>query len=335
MRKPLFYYLTLALFAISLLASCDEEETTKLSMTGSIKYTLPSYLESGTTLDLVASGITEPEEVVYHWWSATELIKDTIDGPNLSFTIPTEPGEYSLTCYSSCDGYYDAINTQYTTVINPSFNGTIKGIVKGDSIKDSRDNNWYYYSTIGQLDWFTENLRYLGTGKPYALAEPISLVIGNLYSWNDATGGVSASGLGAGPKGACPDGWSVPTKEDWEDLAKTLNNGTALSFDDKWEGLGGKVTAEIYFNGEKMWPYSPDNAKENLFGWNAIPAGNSKDSYVRFQNLFSYGMWWSSTQKSDDQASYRYIFYNQSLFAPNDVDKSSYGVSVRCVRLAQ
>ena len=54
-------------------------------------------------------------------------------------------------------------------------------------------------------------------------ADDIGLVLGRLYTWKEATLGESKSGLGEGPQGICPDGWTVPTNEDWEALAKTLS----------------------------------------------------------------------------------------------------------------
>ncbi|NJD22614.1 MAG: T9SS type A sorting domain-containing protein [Melioribacter sp.] len=43
---------------------------------------------------------------------------------------------------------------------------------------------------------------------------------GGLYQWNEAMGYSRI----AGTKGICPDGWHIPTKEEYETLAATINN---------------------------------------------------------------------------------------------------------------
>ncbi len=332
MRRPVLFIILSIIISSVFLFSCKKKEETKLTMGGGIKYDMPEYVMVGTEHKLTVSGITLPENPKYFWKADTLIAKDTVWGQEFAFKVPSKAGNYSITAGAMFTGYYTRTLSMTIFAIDPAFNASVKGIERKDSIQDVRDGNWYYVSKIGQLWWFTQNLRYKPVGVPYINQEPLGSLFGHLYSWKDATGGFSASGVGAGPQGVCPAGWSVPTKEDWENLGKELNGGVAIPYDNLWVGLGGKVTTEAYFHDRRMWAYSPDNLKENKFGWNALPTGSSKDYYKRFNNLYQYGMWWSSTQKSASEASYRYIYYNQSYFAPNVTDKETVGVSVRCVK---
>ena len=65
-------------------------------------------------------------------------------------------------------------------------------------------------------------------------------MFGRLYTWNDATGGESASGLGNGVQGVCPEGWSIPTAEDWVDLAMAVNGGENVEFKEDSRQVYGK-----------------------------------------------------------------------------------------------
>ena len=161
-----------------------------------------------------------------------------------------------------------------------------------------------------------------------------AFVYGRLYTWNDATGGVSASGLGQGVQGVCPEGWSIPTKEDWEDLSAVLNEGEALPFSSDWKGLAGKIMAPATFNGEKIWPYSPDVDITNDYGWNALAAGTCTLNYSQFSNVGKYGFWWSGTEKDSNNAHFRYIYNEYPNVSFNLSSKDGMAASVRCVRLA-
>lgn len=323
----------------------DDEEDDRLYMSGTLSFDFPSYAVVGQEVESYVSGITTPSgsDLEYFWVSSDMDISDndTVIGQSISFTLPADPGEYSITVYArSISGeYYSSSSTASVQVISTDADG-VSGWTPGtDRYTDVRDGEIYHYRTYGSLDWFTQNLRYSGAdadtllGRPYDDSEGIDQIFGRLYSWNDATGGVSGSGLGGGPQGACPEGWSVPTVEDWEDLALAVG-GSALDFLDHWAGIGEMVSAPITLNGSAMWPYSPDNLHTNTRDWNGFPTGNSRDHYGEYENIAVYGMWWASTENADGMVPYRFIFYNTDTFDVYYTDKESYGVSVRCVRLS-
>lgn len=323
----------------------DDEEDDRLYMSGTLSFDFPSYAVVGQKVESYVSGITTPSgsDLEYYWVSSDMDISDndTVVGQSISFTLPADPGEYSITVYArSISGeYYSSSSTASVQVISTDADG-VSGWTPGTGrYTDVRDGEIYHYRTYGSLDWFTQNLRYSGAdadtllGRPYDDSEGIDQIFGRLYSWNDATGGISGSGLGGGPQGACPEGWSVPTVEDWEDLALAVG-GSALDFLDHWAGIGEMVSAPITLNGSAMWPYSPDNLHTNTGGWNGFPTGNSRDHYGEYENIAVYGMWWASTENADGMVPYRFIFYNTDTFDVYYTDKESYGVSVRCVRLS-
>lgn len=339
MKRLVLIFLLIPTFVLFVVSSCKKEEEETLYMTGTTTYDFPMYGLKGETIETYSTGVSYPKGVTYFWYSSA-LLKDTVFGQSLKVTLPDTTGSFTLIGGAKYTGYYSSVSTKTITIIDPDVSeGSLKGIAISDSIFiDERDWNDYRYVTIGNLQWFTQNLRYAGTednpvGRPYSGAVAISLIFGNLYTWEDATGGISASGLGCGVQGACPEGWSVPTREDWEDLGKVLNADAEVSFDDNWDGLAEQVTPDAYFNDQRMWPYCPDFTKRNTLGWNALPCGNSTDGYNRFRYIFKYGMWWSSTEADESRGSYRYIFYDQSAFPMHSISKTDFGASVRCVRL--
>ncbi|MCI2083012.1 MAG: hypothetical protein LKK19_02295 [Bacteroidales bacterium] len=317
------------------LASCNSDDSsTSLTMSGSVTYDFPTYVITGKTYYSTISGISVPDTCSYMWYVPLKST-DSIRTRTLQFTIPDTLCTSSVLGAAKANGYYSSTKTVSFTTIDPSLNGSITGVgyENNGSFRDPRDNKLYYTAHIGDLDWMASNLAYEGAGHSYEDQDALQTILGRLYSWNEATGGESGSGLAGGPRGICPKGWTIPTKEDWEDLAKALNNGTELPFFDLWDGIGGTATADAYLNGDRFWPYSPDNLHTNKLYWNALPAGNFTYAGDTFAGLSDYGFWWTALKKDNGTAYYRYIYYDTDTFPTNSADPDDFGASVRCVKL--
>ncbi len=318
-------------------ASCDkddDEEETLLTLEGSPNFYLPIYASPGDTLEMHASGVAT--KGTYYAWSLGGLdsLYASADQLTIKAIAPDSLGVYEVTLTADCgDEYYSSSLTQYITILGDS---SLVGTVESDvHIVDPRDNTEYGVVTIGNLEWFNGNLNWKGAGAGYGKTEAAALLFGRLYTWEDATGGESGSGLGGGPQGVCPPGWSIPTNEDWIDLAMAVNGGKEVGFMDNWKGIAPALMADAQFTGLAAWKYSPAVTPTNEYGWNALAGGYSANGYNNYSNLLSYGFWWSSTEMDSNNAHYRYMYSEYPDFSVNYCAKDGMGASVRCVRLKQ
>jgi len=76
--------------------------------------------------------------------------------------------------------------------------------------------------------------------------------------------------------------------------------------------------------------WSPNTGATNETGFTALPGGY-RSSNGTFSYIGDYGLWWSSTESSTDDAWRRYMYYNLSN-VNRDYDSKTNGYSVRCVR---
>ncbi len=336
MKKILNYTALLAMCTMVLFSSCkkEDDDETLLYLEGSPWFELPMYANVGDTLTLYASGVTT-EGATYKWqFFGLDTVSFALDSSNVTIHIPDTLGTFTVTLTADAgDDYYSSSTSLIITSLSEN---SLTGLpVPQKRFVDPRDSNVYPIVEIGNLEWFAKNLNWEGKGIGYAKTEAAANVMGRLYTWNDATGGESASGLGQGVQGVCPDGWSIPTREDWMDLAKAVSGGQEMDFMADWKGIAGKLMVQAYLNGEKMWPYSPSVNPTNDYGWNAIPCGSSYNDYNNYQNIFSYGFWWTSTERDSSTAHYKYIFKEYPNVSVNYTSKDGLGASVRCVRLIE
>lgn len=145
---------------------------------------------------------------------------------------------------------------------------------------DQRDGQTYKYVKIDTQYWMAQNLNYyVDTGCwDYSSVSWYRSICGLCYDWKTADK-------------VCPDGWHLPSYEEWGYLEIALGMSEQEVGFTGWKGTdeGGKLK-EI---GTKHWK-NPNSGATNESGFTALPcgvSGFSSDDFARF-GIGSY--YWSS-----------------------------------------
>ena len=214
------------------------------------------------------------------------------------------------------------------------------------------DGKTYEIIGLGTQCWFRENLNVgeridagvsQGTDctdiKKYCYQdnEANCDTYGGLYHWDMAMCGETDEGS----QGVCPDGWRMPTHDDWTILERFICNSVgnpncedAFPFDE--DAIGSRGTDEASrIAGSSLW--TEDNLVNNpAFIENsdfyALPAGNRGNIDY---NRLTEGTWWLTSSTNTDSPSTawtRYIMYDSTGIKRHNYEKSMYFFSVRCVK---
>ena len=327
--------------------SCDkDEDTTALpSLEGILSFYAPEFIGPGQTLTMTPKGAVHPEDKgIGLYWKVSPVMSaaDTTrfenglsaDGQEsdgtFTYTFPDSLGVFTVACYAYAEGYTGISASRYVTTVKAGLDGSLKNT--GISASDAHitvDGQDYYYVRIGNLDWFRNNLANRKYGMPYANADIMTDVFGRFYNFEDAVA-------------ACPEGWRLPTEEDWISLGAALGSSA-----DKYgvmHSIGSKIMADAKFNGNTMWEYWPAVGNiTNESRFSAIPAGyinlgnEAEDGTYPEANsygVYEYAAFWTadSVEGNESMAYYRYITDNQPDLFISKGDKKNFGASVRCVR---
>lgn len=126
--------------------------------------------------------------------------------------------------------------------------------------------------------------------------------VGKLYNWfavND-------------PRGLAPEGWKIPTDQEFKTLVKNLGNSDA----------GEKMKSET------GWLY--DGNGSNSSGFNAKPGGYRYDD-GSFNAIGIGGGWWSATSADRYTAYFFYTYFNSNIVVSHNSAKDG-GLSIRCIK---
>ena len=317
MKNRFLLYTTLVLAAaFSFSCKKDDDTTVTKPYLYGLNFDLPTFARPGDSFELKPYGVyyTEGDGVkkyVYKWKVGSGEYQE-MDTYTLWLG---EVGNYIVYCQVSDpdEKYYNSTTTKAIIVIDPTLGKTLTGteiVAEDEHITDSRDQvgeSEYYYTHIGELDWFRNNLAWTGAGIAYENADVTSYPLGRYYTWEEA-------------KTACPEGWRLPTVEEWESLGATA----------------GPLLCEAYLNGTKMWEYWPDVTKSNTTKLAVIPAGYALPAIgtPAFIRLYEYAAFWTATEDPDDDrmAAFRYIYVQDNDIRTAYAEKGSLALSVRCVR---
>ena len=344
-----FRKLYLLVFAAAVLTavSCKKDDDTKVlpSLNGSLTFYAPEFIAPGQKLTMTPKGVSHPEggELGYYWKVTPGMsVSDTtryengltLDGKEsdgtFSYTFPDTLGTYTISAYAFAKGYSGASRVRYATVVIGDMTG--KGSITENGIKSSDpkitvDGIDYYYTNIAGLDWFRHNLANPSFGAPYNNDAAMGPVFGRYYSFEEAVQ-------------ACPEGWRLPSEEDWLSLGKELGSeGEKFGL---IKDVASKLMVDVYFNGIQMWEYWPEvGEKTNSSRMSVIPAGyanlgvrEADGSYkdVESNGVYEYAAFWTADTDEDGMAYYRYLICDQSDMMISKGDPEAFGASVRCVR---
>jgi len=200
---------------------------------------------------------------------------------------------------------------------------------------DTRDNQTYKTVTIGTQTWMAENLNYGTIANSFDIQsqsvaeekycyDDMSFncgIYGGLYQWNEMMNYVSTEGT----QGICPNGWHLPTDDEWKILEVELGmtqvqaDAPELRGTDQGSQLAG--IAALWSSG-----FVESNAAFGSSGFDALPAG-ALLTLGFFGNQSSTSFFWTSTV-SGTQAWYRSI---SGIKVFREVINHEVGMSVRCV----
>lgn len=136
-------------------------------------------------------------------------------------------------------------------------------------------------------------------------------VYGALYNWHAVND----------PRGLAPEGWKIPTTDDWY-LLDSYFGGSAFS--------GGKLKEA----GTEHW-YTPNRSATNESGFTALPGGSVEMDWgvdPVFADIGFWGFWWSADQ--DRYENYLADQFHLDYYSPYFVKHHYYkegGLSVRCL----
>ncbi|MCP4145999.1 MAG: hypothetical protein GY752_12060, partial [bacterium] len=278
-----------------------------------------------TTLD--ASGSTGTAPLSYSWNTGT-----TNSSLNVSPSVTTT---YTVTVTSTCGSDSDEV-----TVIA--------------DLTDSRDGNTYTTILIGTQCWMTQNLAYLpsvvnsltgsdndpyyyvydyqGTDVNAAKATNNYETYGVLYNWPAIMDGSSSSNsVPSGVQGACPNGWHVPSDEEWKILEGTVDSyyGYPASVWNLLYWRGTDAGGNIKETGTTHWG-PPNNGASNSSGFSALPGGYRYHG-GSFNKLRNWGYLWSSTENSS-KAYFRFLNNTSGTGIYRDSYEKARAFSLRCLK---
>ena len=186
---------------------------------------------------------------------------------------------------------------------------------------DERDGQEYPFIRINTQTWMAQNLNYVaGGGSCYGGSDVLCDRYGRLYTWAEAVDepesecgkGYHCSLPSGNIKGICPDGWHLPTIEEFNMLL---------------DAAGGKSSAGYALKSTEGWR---EGTSSNETGFNALPAGQRNQNEV-YTDTTSVAHFWSATESDASNSSYMNIYASSNQGYTGYYYKNMQQ-SVRCVQ---
>jgi uncharacterized protein (TIGR02145 family) len=192
------------------------------------------------------------------------------------------------------------------------------------------DGNTYATIVIGTQEWMAENLRTTrysnGDSIPYIAdgAEWQSLRTGAITQYENDSLFSSVYGMlynwwaSVDSRNICPQGWHMPSNDEWNILIDTLG-GQSIA--------GGKMKSLALW--DTPFPGAINEIGTNESGFSGIPGGYRLYGYG---GLGQYGMWWCTREVNNNRANERRLTFGQLEIRNNTTSYKTDGLSCRCIK---
>lgn len=215
-----------------------------------------------------------------------------------------------------------------------------------ETVKDI-DGNVYHTVTIGKQVWMVENLKTTRYNDGTSIPELTNENKPGMFWYNqnpankDVYGGLYNFYVVRTGK-LCPEGWHVPSVDDWDTLfyylagRDKMDLGDTLIITMDWSVVPGKLKSKGTLEaGTGLW-YAP-NSSLNSSNFSAVPGGYWAGFERGFMGLGTYSKFWSSNSVG------QYGGMEASISRENPADGTSVvdaghaiggysGLSVRCLK---
>ena len=215
------------------------------------------------------------------------------------------------------------------------------------------DGNIYNTVLIGDQCWMQENLRTthysngvaipnvtnstawenMGYNDPAYCYYNNSSYYGNnygaLYTWAAIMNGEqSSNSVPSGVQGICPNGWHVPSDEEWKILSGSVDTQHGYP-NSTWEsGQGGGFDAGLRLKTTSGWN-SGGNGND-IYNFSGQPTGR-RFEHGLFSWFGAFTYFWTSTEYNAAYSVYRGLSWSQSGIGNGYVDKEN-GFNIRCLK---
>jgi uncharacterized protein (TIGR02145 family) len=203
------------------------------------------------------------------------------------------------------------------------------------------DNNTYTTVKIGNQWWMAEDLRVTkyrnGQAIPKRQTDSLQWssdsvgaycevinnnqqLVGLFYNWHTINN----------PLQIAPEGWHIPSDEEWKMMESFLGMSSAEINKEGWrgtnEGVKLKIAAPLGWSiYGTVWGTNESGFAAYALGCRMFNGGWGEPG------LFATGFWWTSSEYSLMTASYRYLDKKQSSIFRDQASKQ-YGFAIRCVK---
>lgn len=223
-----------------------------------------------------------------------------------------------------------------------------------DRLLDYRDGQSYATVQIGNQCWMAENLNYdrncssttwtngtdvgwcgYHSNNTYMINYNFNNIFGREYQWSAAMNNETEEGA----RGICPEGWHIPTSEEWVEATTTINN----NIDYRCNGIEGNIAKA--FSSTMGWrptttddcfPVGPNQIANNITGFNAYPFGYRGYTNGTFYSLTWGAYFWTSTLEWSETSQiynplYVSMIYTRAYISSKTTNRAN-AFYIRCIK---